>query len=42
MGVSKSDLYKKTSTRAIPHFKPRGKMIYFERESLEKFLLQKY
>lgn len=40
IGVSKSDLYKKTSTRAIPHFKPRGKMIYFERESLEKFLLQ--
>lgn len=40
MGVSKSFLYKKTMDNSISYFKPRGKMIYFERESLEKELLQ--
>jgi excisionase family DNA binding protein len=40
MGISKSDLYKKTSNRTIPHFKPRGKMVYFERVQLEQYLLQ--
>lgn len=40
MGISKSHLYKMTMLGSIPHFKPRGKMIYFDRESLEKFLLQ--
>jgi len=40
MGISKSDLYKKTSNRTIKHFKPRGKMIYFDRLELEKYLLQ--
>ena len=40
IGVSKSDLYKKTSTRTIPHFKPRGKMVYFDRVQLENYLKQ--
>lgn len=40
MGISKSALYKMTMLGSIAHFKPRGKMIYFEREGLEKFLLQ--
>lgn len=40
MGVSKSFLYKKTMDNSISYFKPRGKMIYFERVSLEKELLQ--
>lgn len=39
-GLSKSDLYKKTSLRIIPHYKPRGKMIYFNREELDEWLLQ--
>jgi excisionase family DNA binding protein len=39
-GLSKSDLYKKTSSRAIPHYKPRNKMIYFERAELDNWLLQ--
>lgn len=39
-GLSKSDLYKKTSTRIIPHYKPRGKMIYFDRAELDSWLLQ--
>lgn len=40
MGISKSDLYKRTSSRTIPHYKPRGKMVYFDRLELEKYLLQ--
>jgi len=39
-GLQKSFLYKLTSTGKIPHFKPRGKTIYFERESIENWLLQ--
>lgn len=40
LNLSKSYLYKLTSTCAIPHFKPSGKMVYFEREELEKWLRQ--
>lgn len=41
MGVSKSHLYKLTMAGStIPHYKPRGKMIYFDRTELEKWLLQ--
>ncbi|RKD92533.1 helix-turn-helix domain-containing protein [Mangrovibacterium diazotrophicum] len=40
IGISKSDLYKRTSSREIPHFKPRGKMIYFDRVQLEQYLKQ--
>ena len=40
IGVSKSDLYKRTSNREIPHFKPRGKMVYFDRVELENYLKQ--
>lgn len=39
MGVSKSYLYKLTSTRKIPHYKsPLGKMCYFNRRELERWL----
>lgn len=40
MGVSKSHLYKLTMNRSIPHYKPRGKMVYFDREELEAWLKQ--
>ena len=40
MGISKSDLYKRTSNRELKFSKPRGKMIYFDRLQLEKYLLQ--
>jgi len=33
-GLKKSYLYKLTSTNEIPHYKPRGKKIYFKREEL--------
>ena len=39
MGISKSCLHKMTMNRAIPHYKPNGKMIYFEREEVEAYLL---
>ncbi len=39
-GISKSHLYKLTSTGIVPHYKPRGKMIYFDREELSGWLLQ--
>lgn len=38
MGISKSYLYKLTMTGAIPHYKPLGKMVYFNRRELETWL----
>ena len=38
LGVSKSCLYKWTMSRQIPHFKPMGKMVYFNRLELEQWL----
>lgn len=38
MGISKSYLYKLTMTRQIPHYKPMGKMCYFNRKELENWL----
>lgn len=38
MGVSKSYLYKLTMERQIPHYKPMGKMMYFNRLELEQWL----
>ena len=38
MGISKSYLYKLTMRQQIPHFKPMGKMCYFNRAELENWL----
>ena len=38
--ISSSHLYKLTSKRAIPHFCPSGKKLYFKREELEAWLLR--
>ena len=40
IGVSESMLYKLTSSKEIPHYKPRGKMIYFSKDELDQWLLQ--
>jgi len=40
MGVSRSFLYKLTSRRQIPHSKPNGKMIFFEKKKINIWLLQ--
>lgn len=38
MGISKSYLYKLTMRKEIPHYKPMGKMCYFNRLELEAWL----
>lgn len=38
LNLSKSYLYKLTSGNLIPHYKPQGKMLYFERTELEAWL----
>lgn len=38
MGISKSYLYKLTMRQQIPHYKPMGKMCYFNRLELEQWL----
>lgn len=38
MGVSMSYLYKLTMRLQIPHYKPMGKVCYFNRLELEKWL----
>lgn len=42
LGISESLLYKMTSNREIPHYKPRGKNIFFAKEELDAWLLQNY
>lgn len=38
LGISKSYLYKLTMRREIPHYKPLGKMCYFNRREIEAWL----
>ena len=38
MGVSKSCLYKLTMEKRIPHYKPMGKMCFFNRKEIEMWL----
>ena len=40
LNLTKSYLYKLTSAQMIPHYKPQGKMIYFEKDALEAWLRQ--
>ena len=41
LNCSPSYLYKLTHRRLIPHFKPLGKKLFFRRQDLEAFLLQR-
>ena len=38
LDLSQSLLYKLTSKQKIPHYKPRGKMVYFDRKELVKWI----
>lgn len=38
--LSQSHLYKLTSTGSIPHYKPNGKKLYFNRQELDNWLLR--
>ena len=40
LNLSKSYLYKLTSGNLIPHYKPQGKILFFERADLEAWLRQ--
>lgn len=39
MGISMSYLYKLTMRKQIPHYKPMGKICYFQRQEIEQWLL---
>lgn len=39
-GLSRSYLYKLTSSGVIPHSKPNGKVIFFDKEKLNNWLLK--
>ncbi len=39
LGYKKSYVYKLTSAKIIPHSKPNGKTIFFERKKLEEWML---
>ena len=39
-GISRSYLYKLTSARIVPHSKPNGKLIFFDINRLNEWLLQ--
>ena len=38
MGISLSYLHKLTMRRAIPHYKPLGKLLFFDRNELNEWL----
>ena len=37
-GLSKSHIYKLTCTNQIPHYKPNGKHLYFDRSEVEAWM----
>ena len=39
-GISKSTIYKMTCNRSIPHYKPNGKCIYFDKREIENWMRQ--
>ena len=40
LDISRSHLYKLTSTKQIPHYCPQGKRLYFKKSELENWLLR--
>ena len=40
MGISKSSLYKMTHKHELPFYRPNGKLIYFEKTELLKWMRQ--
>lgn len=39
-GLSRSWIYKATSNHTIPHYKPNGKQIYFDRDEINAWMKQ--
>jgi excisionase family DNA binding protein len=40
LGISKSSIYKMTHKHELPFYRPNGKLIYFEKEELLKWMRQ--
>ena len=40
LNVSKSHLYKLTSSGMIKHYKPNGKMVYFSKPELDEWIMK--
>jgi len=38
LSIAKPTLYKLTSNRNIPHYKPNGSLIYFRKSDLDNFV----
>lgn len=41
-GLSRSYLYKLTASAIIPHSKPNGKVLFFDKEKIDKWLLDNH
>lgn len=41
-GLSKSYLYKMTSSHQIPYSKPTGKVLFFDKEKIDQWLLENH
>lgn len=39
-GLSKAYIYRLTSTKQIPYYKPNGKVVYFDRAEIEGWMKQ--
>lgn len=39
-GLGKSHVYRLTSIKEIPHYKPNGKLLYFDRAEVEAWMKQ--
>ena len=42
LGISKSSLYKMTHKHELPFYRPNGKLIYFEKSELVKWMRQNH
>jgi len=39
-GYSQKQIYKLTSTRVIPHYKPNGRKLFFKRNEIDAWITQ--
>ncbi|MDA9588509.1 helix-turn-helix domain-containing protein [Flavobacteriaceae bacterium] len=37
-GFSQKQIYKLTSTRTIPHYKPSGRKLFFKKDEIDKWI----
>ena len=37
-GFSQKQIYKLTSTRAIPHYKPSGRKLFFKKDEIDEWI----